>query len=317
MKKFKKCFLIVWVCTTVVFFVGLGFFMKRLIHETYVMTGQDSYVDKLHLMTLPLDPEDPGYDDISGAFLIMATQSDWMCEDKSSLMGACAVLYHRILIDRTGNILCNGQIVGVSSRRKDDGGYLEDRRDKVLIGYFSVDETLSKAQISRIIRIKNACEEFGFGMSIDEYIIDNGKYIPKRISVWEGEKKIEEFTGLNPDRDGEVIENQVVWVSGPGRVFWYDDERIFRGRDVLAEWTKNHLEDVFSGKTIFDESGILKGHKSYRVVNDGEYALVMRCEVKGTGLFVLFLFISVVNTLIISAILTYAIHLTVRKEESV
>ena len=207
--------------------------------------------------------------------------------------------------------------MGVSSRRKDDGGYLGDLTDKVLIGYFSVDETLSKAQISRIIRIKNACEEFGFGMSIDEYIIDNGKYIPKRISVWEGEKKIEEFTGLNPDRDGEVIENQVVWVSGPGRVFWYDDERIFRGRDILTEWTKNHLEDVFSGKTIFDESGILKGHKSYRVVNDGEYALVMQCEAKGTGLFVLFLFISVVNTLIISAILTYAIHLTVRKEESV
>lgn len=317
MKKSTRCFLIVWACTTVVFFIGLGFFMKRSINETYLMTELDGYTDILHLMTMPLDPEDPGYDDTARALLIMANLSDWMREDKGSFVGKFNVLYHRILIDRTGNILCNGQIVGVSSRRKDDGGYLGDRTDKVLIGYFSVDETLDKAQISEIIRIKNTCEEFGFGMSIDEYIVDNGKYIPKRISVWEGEKKIEEFTGLNPDKDGDVIDNQVVWVSGPGRAFWYDDEQIYQGKEMLAEWTNNHIDDVFSGKTLFDESGILKGHKSYRVVNDGEYALIMQCEVKGTGLFVLFILISAVNTLIISVILTYAIYLTVRKEESV
>lgn len=287
MKKLLKWFLFIWICVTLVLFTSIGIFMKLqlgkaletpVVKEKY-LTAQSVYTGEAKL------------DDRLIAICLNAVMSDWVYEQEIEKVGIIGMVDNRLLIDRNGNIICDGVVAGVSSER--GTGNLSDKKAGILIGMFSIDDTFSREQIKRIRELK---EEYSdIGMSIDEYYADDMLYFPVKVTVWFGDNRLEEFEGLNSGYIDSIslIKDNPVWASGVNDVCWSEADWKYEAKEKLAKWAQKNIDKIFSGNPTYDESSVFKGITRYAVVNDGKYALIMRSELDGWGMCKIFARISV------------------------
>lgn len=278
MKKLLKWFLIIWICATLVLFTGIGIFMKLQLGKAL----ETPVVKEKYLTSQSVYSGDAKLDDRLIAICLNSVMSDWVYEQEIDKVGIIGMVDNRLLIDRNGNIICDGVVTGVSSER--GTGNLSDKKAGILIGMFSIDDTFSREQIKRIRELK---EEYSdIGMSIDEYYADDMLYFPVKVTVWFGDDKLEEFEGLNSaySDSTSLIKDNPVWASGVNDVCWSETDWKYEGKEKLAEWAQKNIDKIFSANATYDESSVFKGSTRYAVVNDGKYALIMRSELDGWGM---------------------------------
>lgn len=278
MKKLLKWFLIIWICATLVLFTGIGIFMKLQLGKAL----EAPIIKEKYLTSQSVYSGDAKLDDRLIAICLNSVTSDWVYEQEIDKVGIIGMVDNRLLIDRNGNIICDGVVTGVSSERGTSN--LSDKKAGILIGMFSIDDTFSREQIKRIRELK---EEYSdIGMSIDEYFADDMLYFPVKVTVWFGDDKLEEFEGLNSgysDSTG-IIKDNPVWASGVNDVYWSESDWKYEGKEKLAKWAQKNIDKIFSANATYDESSVFKGITRYAVENDGKYALIMRSELDGWGM---------------------------------
>ena len=230
MKKLLKWFLIIWICATLVLFTGIGIFMKLQLGKAL----ETPIIKEKYLTSQSVYSGDAKLDDRLIAICLNSVMSDWVYEQEIDKVGIIGMVDNRLLIDRNGNIICDGVVTGVSSERGTSN--LSDKKAGILIGMFSIDDTFSREQIKRIRELK---EEYSdIGMSIDEYFADD---------------KLEEFEGLNSgysDSTG-IIKDNPVWASGVNDVCWSESDWKYEGKEKLAKWAQKNIDKIFSANATY------------------------------------------------------------------
>ncbi|MGN0389710.1 MAG: hypothetical protein ACI4L2_02765 [Wujia sp.] len=274
MKKLLKRFLVIWICTALTLFIGIGIFMKVQLGNALQPPIKEKY-----LTVQSVYSGESKLDDRLTAICLNAAMSDWVHEQDIEKFGKIGMIDNRLLIDRNGNIICDGVVTGVSSERGTSN--LSDKKAGILIGMFSIDDTFSREQIKRIAELQTTYMDIS--ISIDEYYADDMIFFPTKVTIWSGDDKLEEFDKLSSgySDDTDLIKDKTLWISGVNDVCWSDADWKYEGKENLAKWAQKNIDKIFSDNTTYDESSVFKGITRYTVVNDGKYALIMRSELDG------------------------------------
>lgn len=310
MKKLLKKFLIIWICATLVLFTGIGIFMKIQLGKAL----ESPISNEKYLLTQSVYSGEGKLDDKLIAICLNSALSDWVHEQEIGKIGIIGMVDNRLLIDRDGNIICDGVVTGVSSERGTSN--LSDKKAGILIGIFSIDDTFSKEQIKRIRELREEYKDIG--ISIDKYYADDMLYFPVKVTVWSGDNKLEEFEGLNSGYSDStnLINDNPVWASGVNDVCWSESEWKYESKEKLAEWSQNNIDKIFSANATYDESSVFKGITKYSYVNDGKYAMVKRSELDGRGMCKIFACFSIGIAFTLSFVIVLIIESIMRIKNS-
>ena len=153
-------------------FACMGIVMGHSLSSAFEPPNYSHYEDRLAVMAQPEIAEDA--EKSSAGILMNCVMSDAViCENINENKVEYCV--NRMMIDREGNILVDGVIGAVLSARN-DGIDLKNHKLGLIIGYFSVDNTLNEKQALELAELlaqhKNAA------VSIDEYRQEGMQYYP-------------------------------------------------------------------------------------------------------------------------------------------